>query len=247
MTKHRPQLLVYLGNKCCHCHKDIAEMVKMYGNIHRIFHFHHLVPREKSREYSNLIERKLSSEQLDELDKCVLLCNFCHGILHAQKIDGEVIFSINVEGKTATQKISGGFIQNYANSELSFISNEKLYIHPYYIQKGETDIKTLVLGTELNESLMMDNLTNIRDFGAFRLYSYFDEKQLFFARTVNDKTIEIEYDISLQLPVVMNPIAQNDESKGWIRHGVFLHEDGSVYTKGTVCFEISIPTAGCET
>jgi hypothetical protein len=84
MAAPRKQLYKYKGNKCANCGLSVEEMLARFGTFNRMFQFNHVDPKQKDPRYDNLIQRQLSGEQLDEVDKCVLLCNECHGILHAQ-------------------------------------------------------------------------------------------------------------------------------------------------------------------
>lgn len=52
------------------------------------FDFHHLDPREKEYNISNMLSRKFTKEKvLKEIDKCVLLCSNCHRKVHAKIIN----------------------------------------------------------------------------------------------------------------------------------------------------------------
>ena len=84
----KEQQLRYKGYHCASCGVSVAEIVARYGTFNRLTQFHHIDPKTKSKNYSNLIRRKISSEQLDELDKCVLLCDRCHNVIHAQEKKG---------------------------------------------------------------------------------------------------------------------------------------------------------------
>ena len=57
---------------------SVVEIIQRFGKFRRYFQNHHVDPAKKDPNYNNLIRRHISTEQLDELDKCVLLCSNCH-------------------------------------------------------------------------------------------------------------------------------------------------------------------------
>jgi len=67
----------YLGGKCVEC-----------GSANDL-HFHHMDPSTKKAEISTAIRRECWSwvRLVDELDKCVLLCNGCHVTHHASRAE----------------------------------------------------------------------------------------------------------------------------------------------------------------
>ncbi len=242
MSSHRPQLIEYLGNKCAHCSMTVNKMVRKFGNVHRMFKFHHVVSEQKLENYKNLIERKLSAEQLDEIDKCILLCGNCHDILQAQGVDAEVKFSIEIDGRRAEQTLRGNLITDVENGTVKFLSNERLYLSPYLMQLDEKGVRKFVYGTELNDGLMIKSLATLRESNVLTLYSYFDQRRLFQARLSDKNTVSIEYDIRMELPFVLNPIDDGETpNKGWVRDGVALLSDGRIITSGNVSFKIAKP------
>lgn len=243
MSSHRPQLIEYLGNKCANCSMAVDQMVRQFGNVHRMFKFHHVISDQKSKGYKTLIERKLSSEQLDEIDKCILLCGNCHDILHAQGLDAEVKFSIEIDGRGAEQTLQGNLITDIENGTVKFLSNERLYLSPYLMQLGEKGERKFVYGTELNDGLIIKSLAYLRELNVLTLYSYFDQRRLFQARLSDKNTVSIEYDVRMELPLVLNPIDAGERpNKGWVRNGVALLSDGRIITSGNVSFTIKNPT-----
>src|ERR1700732_1123959 len=91
--------LAYKGNRCAYCGVSVEESFKRYGTFYRMYEVNHVDPDKKDPDYDNLIRRNGSVEQLDELDKCVLLCKLCHGILHAQNIVTTMTIRVEVLGK----------------------------------------------------------------------------------------------------------------------------------------------------
>jgi len=242
MAKHRSQLIEYLGGKCKNCKADVQEIVERYGDVQRMFHFHHIMPDEKADNYSNLIERKISAEQIDEIDKCILLCGNCHNILHAQAHDGAVTFSVEIDGRKATQTLRGSFIADRKENTIQFLTNEKLYLSPYLLKIGNQEGLKFVYGSELYDGIMIECLENIEEIGEFSLLRYSDQSEVFKANHSGSNTIDVSYDIGMELPLALNA-AGTDKTlqKGWVRNGVTLLEDGRVLTSGKVRFSMGIP------
>ena len=93
----------YKGGECAHCGKTVKDIEDQYLVVNRYFHFHH-VSDEKAPNYDNLVRRaKLSTEILDEIDKCVLLCTGCHDILHDQAITSNHRYFIRLKDNGRTR------------------------------------------------------------------------------------------------------------------------------------------------
>ena len=72
--KHYKKSLVFgLGNKCCICG---------YDKCFDVLCLHHINPKEKKFPFSKMVS-KSKKEMIKEAKKCALLCNNCHGELHA--------------------------------------------------------------------------------------------------------------------------------------------------------------------
>jgi hypothetical protein len=243
LMANRPQLLQYLGNKCARCSKSVEEMIKRYGDVHRIFKFHHVDPDQKSDNYANLIRRDISTETLDEIDKCILLCGECHDILHAQSIDGQVKFTVTVGGRTAEQTVSGNFVVDSIDNVLTFLTNERVYVVPYLMQVGEDGTPELVFGTELNDGKILKQLASLRESKIMKLFSVPDRRKMFQATLTERGSVLMKFDVGLQLPLSIDPAPKNNEPvQGWFRNGVALRSDGLVVTSGTITIDITHPS-----
>jgi 5-methylcytosine-specific restriction endonuclease McrA len=53
--------------------------------------FHHIDPATKSAEVKKMVRNgRTFAKTIEEINKCVVLCNDCHVELHKQGIDGEL-------------------------------------------------------------------------------------------------------------------------------------------------------------
>src|SRR4051794_33453603 len=134
---HRALFYRYKGNCCGHCNKTIEEMMSRWGTFKRMVELNHIDPSKKAKNYKDLIERKiLSTEVLDEVDKCVLLCVECHKALTAQNATGRVSLNVTFRGRTMTQVMRGQFILDGQLKRISFFSDERPLYYPYSVQLG---------------------------------------------------------------------------------------------------------------
>src|SRR5437899_2329092 len=115
--------LKYKGNRCAHCGMSVADSLERYGTFHRMYHFNHIDPAKKADDYENLIRRNISTEQLDELDKCVLLCAVCHGVVHAQDITITPTLTVTAGVRTASQTFKGQVIFDKIENKISFFTD----------------------------------------------------------------------------------------------------------------------------
>lgn len=178
--------LLYKGNKCAYCGMSVLESLQRYGTFHRMYQFNHVDPSKKHPDYDNLIRRNISTEQLDELDKCVLLCNQCHGILHGQDINMSLTLTVKVWDQTAEQTFKGQVIFDKVDNKLAFFTDDELLIYPYWLHLGDESVRLFfakdlkytlmsqwVLATKTRGPLAITNEKHVLLFGAIRLDLYF--------------------------------------------------------------------------
>lgn len=234
---NRRQLYEYKGDCCAHCQLAVQEMVDRYGTVNRMFQFNHVDPSEKDPDYNNLIRRVLSSEQLDEVDKCVLLCHQCHGILHAQGITGHVQFTVNVAWKTATQTLSGQLIADMKEQRAKFLTNERVLVIPYRLQIGEQEPQ-LYFGTELEkEGVLLRHFRNLPQIKTLRVMAYRDSRVLIDVEHVGGNRMRMKFDVGFPGFTSVLCGEKKHDPFIWIRNGVALTKDGKVIHHGTVTFK----------
>lgn len=72
-----------------------------------MFQLHHVDPGTKHPSYDNLMKQMLSLEQIEEVDKCTLLCTQCHTVIHAQEITAKLELSVKIGTRTVSQCLEG--------------------------------------------------------------------------------------------------------------------------------------------
>lgn len=70
----RKKAILYLSNKCKECDKENLPMC--------CYHFHHRNPEEKEYEPAHYARLNDWDKVKKELDKCDLVCNNCHTVIH---------------------------------------------------------------------------------------------------------------------------------------------------------------------
>ena len=236
--KKREQLFKYKGNRCSVCGMSVIEMVSRFGTFERMLEFHHINPNEKSKEYKNLIRRNISTEQLEELDKCVLLCRQCHGVIHAQNIKGTLEIKVNCDGKEISQKLEGQLILDNVDKELTFISNQKCLLAPYRVIVGSEKEKILC-GVQLEtEGLLAALLNKIEKHKIIEIYSINGKRLLMKAEHVKGREVKLTQTVDFPIFTI-----ELSESKGgkpylWVRNGLMLNKDGSIQSKGVLNYKM---------
>ena len=144
-------LFQYRGNCCACCGKTVEQMLKRYGVANKLFQFHHIDPDKKHPDYNKLMQRKLSAEQLDEVDKCVLLCSDCHIILEAQNGEAVITLARDLGDRVVEQQLTGNIIVDMEDKKTHFFSEEEILLDLYDVQRGK-DAPEMLAGIELHEN-----------------------------------------------------------------------------------------------
>lgn len=227
--------LFYKGNKCAYCGRSVLESLLRHGTFHRMYQFNHVDPSKKHPDYDNLIRRTISTEQLDELDKCVLLCNQCHGILHGQNVNISLTLVVKVWDRTAEQTFKGQVIFDRVDNKLAFFTDDEILIKPYWLNLGDEPTR-LIFRKDLKDSLMSQWVSLTKTRGPLAIT---DEKRnlLFGARRLNDTDVEIAQHCKFTLlPVQGNP---TPDTTIWCRNGfAIIQQRGKVTILDTFVFEM---------
>ena len=240
----RLQLYQYKGNQCLNCGKSVAEMIERYGTVKRMFDFHHVNEAEKHPQYTNLIRRVISADQLDEIDKCILLCGGCHDILHAQSVNCSVNITVNADDLTATQTLTGQVIVDLIDKRATFLCNEHVFVVPYRVQlRGEAP-KTY-FGTSLrNEGVLIQLMRDIATHRKFRIMDFSETQDLLVVEHLHGDNIRVSMHVSF--PILTSELCgeTGDKPFVWIRNGVCLTKDGKVIQDGWLNFDGEVTPLG---
>ena len=233
---NRSQIYKYKGDRCGVCGKSVKEVLERYGTINRMFELNHIDPSKKHPKYDNVIRRVINSEQLDEIDKCVLLCRDCHGIQQAQNINGELSLKVQVARRTCDQRFKGQIIMDFKDKTATFLTDEPVMVIPYMVQIGARK-PILRFGKELSDSLLLSYMRDIFKIRNLTVRSLQGETLL--QMTPGDGcTAKIMQRV--EFPVMRLELGDSGATSLWVRNGMALTPDGEVINRGSIRYTARI-------
>lgn len=216
----------------------VDEMVERYGTFERMLEFHHIDPVTKHKDYNNLIRRNITSEQIEEIDKCVLLCKQCHGIIHAQNIKGTLKISKKIDNRIVSQKFNGWFIADKMDKLLTFITNEKYLLEPCVVIIGKTEQVLCVL--EIDSTYLEDLLQNISVYKVIEVFSLVDDRLLLRIEPIAEKKIKVTQSLGTSIFSLDFEVFNSETSFIWIRNGIMLTKEGEIRTNGEITITVNL-------
>jgi hypothetical protein len=237
---NRDQLYEYRGNQCSHCGKSVEEMVARYGTFNRMFEFHHINPSEKHPEYTALMNKTLSAEQIEEVDKCVLLCRDCHGIVHAQNLDGFIEIKSQIQNRNVPQKLNGWFVVDGIDKSLTFISNERNLLEPCLVTLGSREPEEYFILELMQEHRMFNWLRELEAYEQIQVVSTSNGALLLDLVSVGEKVASVKMKLGFPLFSMDFDVSEGDASYLWIRNGIVLTKEGKLYSEGEIQFPLNI-------
>lgn len=231
MPADRLQLYSYAGGKCLFCGRSVRGALRRFGTAKNQFEFNHIDPERKDLNYDNLIRRSLSSEQLDEIDKCVLLCRICHGIFHAQDICAKGTISKQIGELKRVQHYVGRGLLNYRTRHLALFSDQPDELAVYFVHL-EGRPPQLRLRVDLDKELLPGLVRETQVCGSL-LISGADRIPLFRVDRLNAKQYQMQVDV--RFPVVQLEL-HDDPGRPviWVRNGRAVSVDGHVRRQGII-------------
>ena len=192
-------LFQYKGNCCSFCGKTVEQMLKRFGVANKLFQFHHIDPDKKHPDYNKLMQRKLSTEQLDEVDKCVLLCSDCHIILEAQKGEAVITLTRDLGDRAVEQKITGNIIVDMEDRKIHFFSEDVILLDLYDVQRGKAAPEALT-GIDLHENntlswMLLETLQTER----LLIRRHEDQRQMLEATRLNRRSCRLHPSVEFSL------------------------------------------------
>lgn len=244
MPANRDQLYQYKGGVCCLCKLSVQEEERRYGSFKGVFELNHVDPSQKHSQYENLIRRNISKEQLDEVDKCILMCCNCHRRAQGQDHTAEVHLSVTVEGRRWEQLLRGILVTDDVDRRRTFLTNERLGIIPYRVQLGSRE-PTVTFAEELDQLVFEDYIPNLRKYGTVTVRTLKGEERMRLG-ILGEREYRLSY--HPRFPLFCVEVQQEGEQGGtiWVRNGVALLPDGSITRNGTVSFTGELPECRAE-
>lgn len=234
----RGVLLKYKGNRCASCGLSVQEMLTRHGTFERMFEFHHIEPTAKDRHYKRLMAQRLSRRQLDEMDKCVLLCRNCHGTIHAQNIRAQLTLSIDFRDRIVSQLVSGWVKVDRVSKIFRFVTNDRYTLHPCRIEFADGTNLFLTVG-EVGAKILkwMQKMESIKELKVFRLR---DNKLVYSMSHAGPRSVHIHH--LIQFPVIEIEYQEIESPKDvmFLRNGFALMKSGKILSAGVVNYTLNL-------
>jgi hypothetical protein len=238
----RPQLHAYKGSQCAHCGKTVEEVRDEFVVFGGYFEFDHVDPSLKAENYDNLIRRtRLSSEILDEVDKCVMLCKGCHSILHAQNINARFCFFTTAKDGRSRQRgfrqwLKGQGIYSGKKKAVTFFSSEPPSIFPCWVAFKEHgkphEPRRLTTFRVIEKHLFKSVMNKLQIGDAFGIWSYAGKVVAELSR-LEDGRYQLRQLINF--PLIKGEFDGDDGKIAmFVRRGYALFPNGEISTKGNI-------------
>jgi hypothetical protein len=225
--------LDYLGGRCTICGRSVEEAEREYFGSKGIFEFNHIDPAKKASNYDNLIRRILSAPQLDELDKCTLLCKVCHGAWTNQRLTGKMSLTQTLpDGRQVTSSFRHHGLLKMKNDQpnLYLFADDQCPIEIYEFRIGNGDL-AIRMASELERELAVLWLAT-REQETLRVA---DQKGLVFIATkLDDSTMHFDSLVRFPIIKIEGKPDKPDDPHVWVRNGKMIIEGQGVSKTGRI-------------
>ncbi|MCZ2808748.1 MAG: hypothetical protein O2V44_05285 [Candidatus Bathyarchaeota archaeon] len=215
-------------------------MVARYGTFNRMFEFHHADPGTKHTEYQALMKRVISTEQIEEVDKCILLCRDCHGIVHAQDIEGSIEIRSIINARVVSQKLHGWFVVDNVDRTLRFMSNGRNLLQPCRVTLGDGPLEDYFVLELLQERRLSNWLNSIAVHKRIEVISLPDGECLLEAYHESGNSVQVRMALGLPIFAMDFEVSEGSSSYLWLRNGMILTKEGELYSEGEVRFPMNL-------
>lgn len=213
-------------------------MLDRHGTFERMFEFHHVDPTSKDQHYRRLMAQRLSRRQIDEMDKCVLLCRNCHGLVHAQNIRAQLTLSIDFRGRIVSQIVSGWAKADLVSKTIRFITNQPYTLHPCRVEFFNGTELFLTVG-EVGSKVLewMQQMESIKELKVVRLR---DEKLVYSMSHVGHRSIQVCHLIQFPVAEIEYQEVEHPKEVVFLRNGFALMKSGDILSEGTVNYTLNL-------
>ena len=246
MATERSHIYKYKGNLCASCGKTVQEMMERYQTVNRMFQFHHIDPSAKDQHYKRLMAQRLSRRQLDEIDKCVLLCTECHAILHAQEIKAKLELSVELDKRKVTQICEGWIRADLVDRKLTFVTNQPYLLHLCTVIIGQQAPRHLFLVEIERQDNLFEWLEQIEQHKRIEVSAVRNKKLFMHIKHIDGRQIEVTQSIGFPLMhLEFFPFGETKEAI-YFRNGLVLTASGNFHSTGQISYKCTLditPTA----
>ncbi len=236
----RAQLYKYKGNRCSSCGLSVADMVARHGTFNRMFQLHHVDPKIKHSSYANLMKQMLSLEQIEEVDKCTLLCTQCHTVIHAQEITAKLELSVEIDSRTVSQLFEGWIKADALDKTLTFVTNQTFLLQPCVVRVGtKTPIELCVIEIEKDGNLL-DWLQNIAQYKCVEILARSNCDVLMRIEHLGEKEVKVTQAIGFPVTAINLSTQEDGADNVWMRNGLILTREGEIHTNGVFSYHCNL-------
>lgn len=232
----RAQLYQYKGNRCASCGISVADMVTRYGTFNRMFEFHHVNRDTKDGHYKRLMTQRLSRRQIAEIDKCVLLCRQCHGIIHAQEITCTLELSVEFYGRTVKQRLNGWAKFDAVRKEFTIISNQPYLLELCQVRVGSKKpiyLFLIEIESEINHQRWLYDIAKYQN---VEIVSLSSRHRFMTIKHVEGNKVSVVQSLGFPITTMeFHPTDQPDE-KIFFQNGMILTTSGDFQSSGHISF-----------
>jgi hypothetical protein len=225
--------LEYMGGRCAICRRGIKAVERRYLTSKGAFEFNHIDPSRKSPIYVKLIRRMISAAQLDELDKCNLLCRICHGIWTNQRLKGKSQVTIALpDGRVVKKRLRHHGLIEFQNGKpkIYLFADEPCYLEIYGYRLGSGKAVYRV-GFELEKTLLKLLLATRRR----RNLRIWDRKGLAFeAERLDASRMRFQYVVRFSILKFEGKPDDQESPHVWTRNGKMVVKGHGVRKTGQV-------------
>lgn len=236
----RAQLYKYKGNRCSSCGLSVEEMVTRHGTFNQMFELHHVDPGTKHPSYTNLMKQVLSPEQIEEVDKCTLLCTQCHKLIHAQEITAKLELSVEIGQRKVTQCFDGWIKADFLDETFTFVTNQRFLLKPCEVRFGtKNPIELCVIEIEKDGNLL-DWLQNISQYKFVEILARSNREVLMQIEYAGERKAKITQAIGFPVTEINLSTRESGANDIWMRNGVVLTKAGEILTSGTLSYNCDL-------
>lgn len=218
--------LAYKNNRCASCGASVQDAIDRFGKASALFDLNHINRESKAPNYKNLIRRKkLSAEQLDEVDKCALMCVTCHRSLHSQDmtVGVEVIidFGDGIKFKTILEACQ--VLTDRGEEKVTFFTDEmhKLLFCKVYLgskMQGYTTVHDLE-----QENFLLRLILKTKETQTFRLTTMEDQPLM---DVVKLDDVRFKLDFNPHFPLIKFDLPLTKDFVIHLRNGALVTDRG---------------------
>ncbi len=219
---------------------SIADMLARYGTFNRMFEFHHVNKDTKDKNYKRLMAQRLSRKQIAEIDKCVLLCRQCHGIIHAQEITCTLELSVELNKRRVKQELKGWARFDSVAKQFTFVSNQPYLLELCQVRVGNKE-PVLMFLIEIEKEMNLQRwFYDIASYGRVEIISQSVRHRYMTIEHVEGNKVSVTQSLGFPITALeFHPTDQPSE-KIFFHNGIILTASGDFQSSGQLSYNCAL-------